>query len=98
MSIPITPTQQDAILARVGIDLRGRSSVPVTWASAGIVDARAFRVGESEIVHAPKIARPNQVVGFCGVTATVTERDSRLASWADSHITCETCKAKGGNY
>lgn len=69
------------------------SSVPASWRSAGIVDARSFRVGDSDKVHALSHASPNKVRGVCGVVAHVSERDSRLASWADAFPDCHTCKA-----
>ena len=69
-------------------------SVPASWPSAGIVDARAFRVGESDTIHALTHASPNLVRGACGVTAHVVERDSRLASWAADLPDCSTCTAK----
>lgn len=70
------------------------ASVSPYWASAGIVDARAFRIGESETVHALTHASPNLVRGACGVTAHVVERDGRLATWANTCPDCPTCKAR----
>lgn len=67
--------------------------VPASWASAGIVDARSFRIGQSERVHFLTHASPNLVRGACGVTAHVVERDGRLADWADAWPDCPTCKA-----
>jgi len=68
---------------------------PASWASAGIVDARAFRVGEASAVHALTHASPNMVRGICGLVANVVERDNRLASWAGIDPTCTTCQSKG---
>lgn len=68
-----------------------RTNVPPSWPTAGIVDARAFRVGNSETVHEPTHASSNLIRGRCGVTAHVVERDGRLATWADSFPTCGTC-------
>lgn len=70
--------------------------VPASWASAGIVDARAFRIGDSDVVHEPTHAKPNLVRGRCGVVAHVVERDGRLATWADSLTTCPSCIARKG--
>ena len=69
------------------------SSVPPSWRSAGIVDARAFRVGESATVHALTHAAPNRVRGACGVVAHVSEQGTRLASWAGVLPDCPTCAA-----
>lgn len=69
-------------------------SVPPSWASAGIVDARTFRVGASETVHDLTHAAPNLVRGRCGVTAHVVERDGRLATWAYDRADCPTCGAR----
>ena len=74
------------------LPLAGYAVVPCSWATAGIVDARAFRVGNGALVHAPTHARPNLIRGACGITAHVVERDGRLASWANSLITCPACK------
>lgn len=70
------------------------SGVPYHWPSAGIVDARAFRVGESDTIHALTHAAANLVRGACGVTAHVVERDARLASWAADLPDCSTCLSK----
>lgn len=70
-------------------------SVPASWPSAGIVDARSFRVGESRTVHALTHASPNLVRGACGITAHVVENEGRrLASWADAFPDCPTCTAR----
>jgi len=61
------------------------------WASAGIVDALSFSIGESETVHEVTHASPNLVRGACGVTAHVVERDGRLAYWRNAFPTCPTC-------
>lgn len=75
-------------------DVRSLSaSVPSSWRSAGIVDARAFRVGDSPTAHALTHAEPNKVRGACGVVAYVSERDSRLASSALLGVDCPTCLA-----
>lgn len=74
------------------IDVRpDYATVPPSWASAGIVDARTFRVGGAETIHALTHATPNLVRGACGVTAHVVERDSRLASWAYDLADCPSC-------
>lgn len=73
------------------LDIREKASVDPSWASAGIVDARAFSVGESDTVHEPTHASPNLVRGKCGVTAHVVERDGRLAIWRDADVNCPTC-------
>ena len=65
------------------------------WPSAGIVDARAFRVGNGTLVHEPTHVASNRVRGRCGVVARVVETDVP-ATWADSHITCPTCVNKKG--
>lgn len=76
------------------VDVRPlHSGVPASWRSAGIVDARAFRIGNAETVHGLSHASPNKVRGLCGVIAHVSERDSRLASWADAFPNCPTCKS-----
>lgn len=72
-------------------DIRENATVPSSWASAGIVDARVFSVGESDTVHALTHADPNLVRGKCGVVAHVVERDGRLAIWRDSDVSCESC-------
>ena len=77
-----------------GVRWPNRESVPPAWPSAGIVDARTFRIGESETVHAVTHAESNLVRGACGVTAHVVERDGRLATWANAHPDCPTCKAR----
>jgi hypothetical protein len=69
------------------------TSVPPSWPSAGVVDARAFRIGRSDTVHALTHASPNLVRAACGTTAHVVERDGRLADWADAYPDCQTCKA-----
>lgn len=61
------------------------------WASNGIIDARAFRVGDSTTVHALSHAKPNRVRGACGVTAPVIEADTRFATWADADVNCTAC-------
>jgi hypothetical protein len=76
------------------IDIRERSTVPPSWASAGIVDARVFSIGESDTVHELTHADPNLVRGKCGVTAHVAERDGRLAIWRDAEVNCPTCKGR----
>ena len=73
------------------VRLSDHPSVPASWASAGIVDARSFRVGESETVHDLSHASPNLVRGRCGVVARVVEWDGPLASWANSFPTCASC-------
>ena len=65
--------------------------VPPSWATAGIVDARAFRIGVSSTVHEPTHARPNLVRGRCGVVARVVETDGPRACWADAYPDCPTC-------
>lgn len=61
-------------------------------ANSGIADARAFRVGDSSLVHEPgRFPDGNKVVAVCGVYGWATERDSRIASWADADITCKRC-------
>lgn len=65
------------------------------WASAGIVDARAFTVGASDLVHQPSHAEANRIRGLCGVVARIVEYDGPLASWANSFPTCRTCIARG---
>jgi hypothetical protein len=71
-------------------------TVPASWASAGIVDARAFKVGESTTIHVLTHAEPNLVRGACGITAHVVERDNRLAYWASGYVEddteCPSCK------
>lgn len=72
-------------------------STPVAnpyWASAGIVDARVFTVGNGTLAHGLSHFSPNLVRGLCGITAHVTEREGRLANWADSFPTCPTCIEK----
>lgn len=64
------------------LDVRKNVAGSPCWPSAGIVDARAFRVGNSCTVHTLA----------CGVTAHVVERDGRLASWAYDLADCQTCK------
>lgn len=62
------------------------------WASNGIIDARAFRIGNNDKVHALSHAKPNLVRGACGVTAPVIEaREPYLASWADADVDCAAC-------
>lgn len=68
--------------------------VPADWASAGIVDARTFSIGQSDTVHEITHASPNLVRGKCGVTAHVTERDRRLATWRNAEVNCPTCLGK----
>ena len=71
-------------------------SVPASWSTASIADARAFRVGKSRKVHKPARFTPVRVVGACGVVGyTWAWATTRPAKWADSLITCPTCKAKG---
>jgi hypothetical protein len=63
--------------------------------SRSIDDARAFRVGAGTLVHSPKSFPSSAVVvGKCGVVGnTAGDNDSpRPAYWADSLITCTTCK------
>jgi len=64
-------------------------------ANSGIADARAFRVGNSLTVHQPaRFPDGNKVVATCGVYGWATERDSRIASWADAHVDCKRCKGE----
>lgn len=74
--------------------LRAPRGYPCT-ANSGIHDAQAFRVGASELVHAPgRYPDANKVVARCGVYGWVVERDGyREATWADSLITCPRCSA-----
>jgi len=67
--------------------------VPSSWASAGIVDARAFSIGDDrKTVHDIHSAKPNLVKAKCGVEAPVVEDDeSELAYWRDSYHTCKGC-------
>lgn len=74
--------------------MKGPESVRPSWASAGIADARAFRVGNSSLVHEPTHYMPNLVRGRCGVVAKIVETDEPRASWADSLPTCPTCKGR----
>lgn len=61
-------------------------------ANSGIADACAFRVGDSSLVHLPaRFPDGNKVIARCGVYGWAAERDARLASWADSLITCARC-------
>jgi len=73
------------------LDIRNKAVVSPSWASAGIVDARAFSVGESDTVHILTHASPNLVRGGCGITAHVVERDGRLAVWRDAEFSCPAC-------
>ena len=73
-------------------DVRPWGTVPPSWHSAGIVDARAFTVGNSAVVHLISHAGPNRVRGLCGVVSSVIEADKR-ATWADAEVTCRTCLA-----
>lgn len=70
--------------------------VPTSWASAGIVDARAFKVGESTTIHNLTHAEPNLVRGACGITAHVIEAGNRDAHWASGYVEgdteCMTCR------
>jgi hypothetical protein len=70
-----------------------RTSVPADWASASILDARSFRVGNSETVHQLSHVAPNRVRGLCGVVAPVLY-SPRAAEWADAYPTCPTCIAR----
>lgn len=72
-------------------DLRKMPAVPRSWPSAGIVDARAFRVGYSRTVHRPTHATPNGIRAACGLHAHIVERDGRLACWADADWDCPRC-------
>lgn len=61
-------------------------------ANSGIADAGAFRIGGSSLVHQPtRFPDGNKVVARCGAYGWATERDARLATWADSRITCPHC-------
>lgn len=61
-------------------------------ANSGIADAGAFRIGHSLTVHRPaRFPDANKVVAACGQYGWATERDARIATWADSEITCERC-------
>jgi hypothetical protein len=71
--------------------LPASAPIPASWATAGIADARAFKVGFGKAVHAPAWFTPERVVGVCGVVG-YRHRDVRFAQWADSFITCEACK------
>lgn len=65
------------------------------WASNGIIDARTFRIGNNDKVHALSHAKPNLVRGACGVVAPVVDaRLPYLATWADSEPTCKSCQRK----
>lgn len=73
------------------VDVRQVSSVPTGWASAGIVDARAFSIGESERVHDVARAWPNRISAPCGASAPITETDGPRASWRDALPDCAAC-------
>lgn len=61
--------------------------------NSGIYDAQAFTVGAGTLVHRPAHYPDGRtVVAACGVYGYATETDSRLATWADSYITCPRCK------
>lgn len=61
-------------------------------ANSGIADARAFRIGGSSIVHRPgRFPDGNKVVAACGQYGWATERESRLAHWADAFPACPRC-------
>lgn len=61
---------------------------------AGVYDAQAFTVGNSDIVHEPAhYPTANMVVAKCGVYAYAVERDSRIAHWADAEVDCANCNA-----
>jgi hypothetical protein len=63
-------------------------------ANSGIADARAFRIGASRLVHRPaRFPDANKVVAACGAYGWAVERDARIASWANSLITCTRCGA-----
>lgn len=54
-------------------------SVPSNAPIAGIYDAQAFSVGNSEIVHEPHhFPTTNKVVAYCGVYGYAIERDARI--------------------
>lgn len=76
-------------------DIRQHPNVPASWPSAGIVDARAFTVGRSDIIHDLTHAAETRVRGACGVTAW-TNTDTRAAAWASGYVgtECPTCKAR----
>lgn len=64
---------------------------PMT-ANSGIYDAQAFRIGHSRTVHSPaRYPDANKVIARCGAYGWATERDSRIASWANGEITCARC-------
>jgi len=77
---------------------RAGEAVPPAWSTAGIADAQAFRVGKSRKVHKPARFTPQRVVGVCGVVAYAGSDAAydglRLAEWADSFVTCSTCKGR----
>lgn len=67
-------------------------SVPANAPIAGIYDAQAFRIGNSETIHEPAhYPTTNMVVAKCGVYGYAVERDSRIADWADELPNCEKC-------
>lgn len=74
--------------------LSDQPTAPTSYASAGIVDARTFSVGQSDTVHALTHYGPNVVRAACGLTANVVERPSRLARWRDAHPTCLLCNRR----
>lgn len=64
---------------------------PPSWPTAGIGDARAFRIGESRVVHEPTHGKSNLIRGRCGVVARIVETDGPRAYWANAYVDCPTC-------
>jgi hypothetical protein len=63
------------------------------WASAGIRDARAYRIGDDPLVHEPTHVGPNLIRSACGIFTPVTETDEPRAEWADALPDCPKCLA-----
>lgn len=75
----------DTIHRNLGVS----ASAPI----AGIYDAQAFRVGNSETIHYPHhYPTTNMVVAYCGVYGYAVERESRIAEWAYDYPNCDRCK------
>lgn len=78
-------------------NLRTAPNVPAHWASAGIVDAQAFTIGNATRIHRLTHAQPNAVRAACGAFARCTEWTGPLATWAANEWDCPTCQARPGH-
>lgn len=68
-------------------------------ANSGIADARAFTIGDRNLIHTPaNYPDANKVTAKCGTYGFVTETATRIAHWASGYlpeqVPCTACAAR----